>query len=132
MIGPSSFTSAPVRHVRAGGGRIRRWIHGTCADAARRMLSFGRLGRSWRRGRRVAAAVGVGVGGWGLVGRRAAAGLKVFLAAVAIADDLGAVLVIAFFFTAKVSVVALAWAAGFLAALVVVNRTGVRRGVVYA
>ena len=49
-----------------------------------------------------------------LFGTRAPIGLKVFLTALAIADDLGAVLVIALFYTEKVSLSALVVAGVFL------------------
>lgn len=60
-----------------------------------------------------------------LAGPRVPASLKVFLAAVAIIDDLGAVLVIALFYTADLSLPDLAAAAGVLAVLAVLNRRGV-------
>jgi NhaA family Na+:H+ antiporter len=58
-------------------------------------------------------------------------GLKVFLTALAIADDLGAVLVIALFYTQGLSVVALAAAGGLLAVVFLMARLGVRRIVYY-
>jgi NhaA family Na+:H+ antiporter len=57
-----------------------------------------------------------------MVGRSLPLSVKVFLLAVAIVDDLGAVLVIAVFYTSSVSWVALAIAGGFLAALFIFNR----------
>jgi NhaA family Na+:H+ antiporter len=67
-----------------------------------------------------------------LLGRRVPLALKVFLTALAVIDDIGAVLVIALFYTPSVSWTALAAAAACLALLVGVNRLGVRTPVVYA
>jgi NhaA family Na+:H+ antiporter len=66
-----------------------------------------------------------------LLGNRAPLGLKVFLTALAIVDDLGAVLVIALFYTADLSSQALAAAALFLGAMVALNRLGVRHPLAY-
>ncbi|MDQ1231634.1 Na+/H+ antiporter NhaA [Sphingomonas sp. SORGH_AS_0879] len=62
-----------------------------------------------------------------LVGDRVPASLRVFLAALAIIDDLGAVAVIAAFYSTSLSVVDLAGAAAMLLLLVAFNRMGVRR-----
>ena len=62
-----------------------------------------------------------------LVGRRAPASLKVFLTALAIVDDLGAVLIIALVYTAELSPTMLAGAAATAAALWALNRAGVER-----
>ena len=67
-----------------------------------------------------------------LLGPRVPLGLKVFLAALAIVDDIGAVLVIAFFYTAALSWSALAAGAVLLVALIVCNIAGVRRPAAYA
>jgi Na+:H+ antiporter, NhaA family len=66
-----------------------------------------------------------------LVGKRAPLSLKVLLTAVAIFDDLGAIIIIALFYTSDLSVVALAGAGLCLAGLVVVNRLGLTRPAVY-
>jgi NhaA family Na+:H+ antiporter len=85
---------------------------------------------------------GEGAAGWGipmatdiafalgilaLFGRRVPIGLKVFLMAAAIADDLGAVLVIAAFYTEKIFFTPLGVAAVLLFLIVVLNRAGIRR-----
>jgi NhaA family Na+:H+ antiporter len=62
-----------------------------------------------------------------LLGSRAPVSLKVFVTALAILDDLGAVLIIALFYTAQLSVIWLATAGAILAALAALNRLGVRR-----
>ena len=67
-----------------------------------------------------------------LVGRRAPLALKVFLAALAIADDLGAVLVIAIFYTADLAWTSLAAAGGVFLLLIAANRAGIREPLVYA
>lgn len=66
-----------------------------------------------------------------LLGRRIPFGLTVFLAALAIADDLGAVAVIALFYSDNISIGSLGIAGAFLAMLMVANRMGVRRTFIY-
>jgi NhaA family Na+:H+ antiporter len=66
-----------------------------------------------------------------LLGSRVPASLRVFLAALAIIDDLGAVVIIALFYTAQISLPDLAGAAAVVAALVAMNRLGVRHLVPY-
>lgn len=61
-----------------------------------------------------------------LLGSRVPASLKVFLTAVAIIDDLGAIVVIAFFYTANLSWAMLAGAAVGIVVLFMLNRSGVK------
>lgn len=56
-----------------------------------------------------------------LLGKRVPVGLKVFLAAFAIIDDIGAVMVIALFYSSSIDWIMLAWAAIPMAILVVLN-----------
>lgn len=66
-----------------------------------------------------------------LLGSRVPISLKVFLTAFAIVDDIGAVLVIAVFYTTEVSVTALLVSAFMLIIAIALNIAGVRRPVVY-
>lgn len=70
----------------------------------------------------IAFAIGV----LALLGPRAPTSLKLFLVTVAIVDDMGAVAIIALFYTAGLKIPALLAAAAILAAMLVANRMGVR------
>lgn len=61
-----------------------------------------------------------------LLGRSVPASLRVFLAALAIIDDLGAILIIAFFYSSQLSLGFLAGALGAVALLLLLNRLRVR------
>jgi NhaA family Na+:H+ antiporter len=61
-----------------------------------------------------------------LLGDRIPRALVIFLTALAIVDDLGAVLVIALFYTADLNLVALAAATGLLVILAIGNRLGIK------
>lgn len=62
-----------------------------------------------------------------LLGRRVPLALKVLLTAIAIIDDLGAIIIIAVFYTAQLSLTALALAGAAGAVLCALNLCGVRR-----
>jgi NhaA family Na+:H+ antiporter len=66
-----------------------------------------------------------------LLGTRVPIGLKVFLTALAIVDDIAAVLVIAVFYTVEVSVVALGVATACLAFLFLLALLGARQPLTY-
>jgi Na+:H+ antiporter, NhaA family len=71
----------------------------------------------------IAFAIGV----LAILGKRAPTSLKLFLTTVAIVDDLGAVVIIALFYTAKLDLLSLTLAAGVVATMFALNRFGVRR-----
>lgn len=62
-----------------------------------------------------------------LVGKRAPSSLKILLLAIAIFDDLGAILIIAFFYTANLSTGVMMLAVVPIAGLVLLNLSGVRK-----
>lgn len=66
-----------------------------------------------------------------LLGTRAPTSLKLFLITVAIIDDMGAVTIIALFYTAKIDMVALGAAFVLFGAMLAMGRAGVRRLVPY-
>jgi len=91
-------------------------------------------------------AGGKGSSGWGIpmatdiafvigilaiLGSRVPTSLKVFLTALAIADDIGAILVIEIFYTSDISFISLAVAGGFLLILIIANRLGIRNLLIY-
>jgi Na+:H+ antiporter, NhaA family len=92
-------------------------------------LSVAGTAQPMQRGWAIPAATDIAfaIGVLALVGKRVPASLRLFLLTVAIVDDLGAVAIIAIFYTAEIK---LAWGLGglgFLAALIAANRFGLHR-----
>jgi NhaA family Na+:H+ antiporter len=86
--------------------------------------------RGW--GVPMATDIAFALGVLALLGSRVPSALRVFLAALAIADDLGAVLVIALFYTDQLSMQSLAAAAILLLTMFLLNRAGARSPIPYA
>ena len=90
---------------------------------------------------------GVGADGWGipmatdiafavatlvLLGNRCPKALMTFVIALAIVDDIGAVLVIAIFYTSEINIISLMWAGMVFVLLILCNISGIRKSWVYA
>ena len=89
------------------------------------VLNLGGEGaRGW--GIPMATDIAFAIGVLSLLSRRVPFSLKVFLLALAIADDIGAILVIAVFYTSDMNFLALGLAGLTLLVIAVMNRSGVR------
>ena len=66
-----------------------------------------------------------------LLGNRVPLSLKIFVIFLAVFDDLGAVILVALFYTSSLDLPALGYAAATLAALVLLNRLGIKKLVPY-
>jgi Na+:H+ antiporter, NhaA family len=79
----------------------------------------------------MATDIAMTVGVLSLLGRRVAPSLKLFLLALAIVDDIGAILVIAVFYAGDLQLDSLLAAIGLMLLVVVLRAVGVRSNVVY-
>jgi NhaA family Na+:H+ antiporter len=79
----------------------------------------------------MATDIAFALGVLSLIGRSVPTSVKVFLLAIAIVDDLGAVLVIAFFYSGEISLLALAAGGAFLVCLIALNFLHVHRPLPY-
>ena len=119
----SSIRDAALPIIAAFGGMIIPALIYFCINHE------GLASRGW--GIPMATDIAFAVGILVLLNRRIPNNLIIFLTALAIADDLGAVLVIALFYTGDIRLTAIGCAAGILLLLILLNQGGVRHPVPY-
>ena len=78
-----------------------------------------------------ATDIAFSIGVLSLLGKRVPVSLKVFLMALAIIDDLGAIIIIAFFYSTELQYMYLILMLGSFSALLIVNKFGVKKFVPY-
>jgi Na+:H+ antiporter, NhaA family len=119
----SSFKQAMLPISAALGGMI-------VPAALYLLINYGKAGQNgW--GIPMATDIAFALGFLSLFGKRVPVSLKIFLTALAIVDDLGAVIVIAVFYTADLFLANLFVGLICFAVLIVINHAGIRKVTVY-
>lgn len=119
----SSVRKASVPMIAAAGGML---VPGLIFAG----LNYHHEGvRGW--GIPTATDIAFALGVLALLGRRVPSGLRIFVATLAIADDLGALIVIAVFYTDDLNTTMLLAALGCVLLMALMNRLGVRSGIAY-
>jgi NhaA family Na+:H+ antiporter len=72
------------------------------------------------------------IGVLAMLAKRVSYGISIFLTAMAIFDDIGAIAIISIFYAHDLQISALLYAGGVLAVLFIINASGVRNGGIYA
>jgi NhaA family Na+:H+ antiporter len=80
----------------------------------------------------IATDIAVALGLLSIFGSKVPSSLKIFLATLAITDDIGGVLVIALLYTTEIFIIPLAFGIFFIFIMVILNRIGIRKLQVYA
>ncbi len=119
------IVAGELRDPRKAALPLMAALGGMLAPAAIYLLLIGQFARQgW--GIPMATDIAFVVGFLALLGPRVPVGLKIMLLSLAIADDIGAVLVIAVFYSSDLSFVALGLAAAGFVLTYLMNRVGVR------
>ena len=119
----SSFKRAILPVVAAGGGMLAPALIYLCFNSGTASMN------GW--GIPTATDIAFAIGILSMLGDRVPASLKIFLTALAIADDLGAILVIALFYGGQVQIFCLLAAILVMAGVLFMNRMGEKRMICY-
>ncbi|NGZ94597.1 MAG: Na+/H+ antiporter NhaA [Nitrospira sp. WS110] len=123
----SSFREASLPVLCAVGGML---VPALCDVTTVTMMDgTDRVVDGW--GIPMATDIAFALGLFAIASREVPPALRIFLLSLAIVDDLGAVLVIAIFYTSDLSIMSLSAGGGFLAALIAANVAGIRHSLVY-
>lgn len=119
----STVKKAMLPVIAAAGGMLVPALIYTCFNTGTA------AGSGW--GIPTATDIAFAIGIMSMLGDRVPVSLKIFLTALAIADDLGAILVVAFFYGGAIDLILLLVAFGILFLVFLLNKAGVKRMIYY-